>query len=162
MLRPDREDGQKEELIEGELIVSPAAKVWHAAIVDRLRERLAKLKDAGFVLPSDFSCVLGSISMPAPDLAAVSIERWNQAEDNDGWLEGSPELAVEVASPSNRKLQRKAVLYLEHGAEQVWLIYRQTQTVTVMTTEGTTEARMGETLEFRGVQVPVASFMKRS
>jgi len=29
MLRPDRDDGQKEELIEGELIVSPAAKVWH-------------------------------------------------------------------------------------------------------------------------------------
>jgi hypothetical protein len=32
MLRLDREDGQKEELIEGDLIVSPAAEVWHAAI----------------------------------------------------------------------------------------------------------------------------------
>ena len=161
MLRPDREDGQKEELIEGELIVSPAAKLWRAAIVDRLRDNLAPLKQLGYIVGNDFSCILGNLSMPAPDLAAVSVERWNYAEDNDGWLEGAPELAVEVASPSNRKLQRKAVLYLEHGAEQVWLIYRKTQTVTVMTSEGTTEARMGETLEFRSVRVPVASFMKR-
>jgi Uma2 family endonuclease len=161
MQRPDREDGQKEELIEGELIVSPAAQVWHAAIVERLRDHLTPLKQHGFVIGNDFSCILGGRSMPAPDLAAVSLERWNHAEDNDGWLEGAPELAVEVASPSNRKLQRKAVLYLEHGAEQVWLIDRKTQTVTVMTSEGTTEARMGETLEFRGVRVPVASFLKR-
>jgi Uma2 family endonuclease len=78
------------------------------------------------------------------------------------FLEGAPELVVEVASPSNRKLNRKAVLYLEHGSEQVWLIYRQTETVTVMTPEATTEARMGEMLEFCGVQVPVASIMKRA
>ena len=161
ILRPDREDGQKEELIEGELILSSAAKVWHAAIVRRLRGKLAHLEELGYIVGNDFACTLGARSMPAPDLAAVSVERWNYAEDNDGWLEGAPELAVEVASPSNRKLQRKAVLYLEHGAEQVWLIYRKTQTVTVMTNEGTTEARMGETLEFRGVRVPVASFMKR-
>jgi len=162
MLRPDREDGQKEELIEGELIVSPAAKLWHSAIVDRLREQLAPLKELGFYVRNAFSCILGQHSMPAPDLAAVSINRWNHGEDNDGWLEGAPGLAVEVASPSYRKLQRKAVLYLEHGAEQVWLIYRKTQTVTVMTSEATTEARMGETLEFRGVRVPVASFMNRA
>ncbi len=37
-------------------------------------------------------------SMPVPDLAAVSLERWNHAEDHDGWFEWAPELAVEVAS----------------------------------------------------------------
>jgi Uma2 family endonuclease len=162
MGRPEREDGQREELIEGELIVSPAAKVWHAAIVRRLRVQLAQLEKAGFVLAYDFACVLGRISMPAPDLAAVSVERWNEAEDNDGWLEGSPELVVEVASPSNRKPKRKAVLYLEHGAQPVWLVYRKTQTVTVMTIEGSTEARMDETLEFHGARIPVASIMKRA
>ena len=160
--RPEREDGQREELIEGELIVSPAAKVWHAAIVGRLRANLAPLREHGFMVENDFACILGRRSMPAPDLAAVSIERWNQAEDNDGWLDGAPELSVEVASPSNRKLQQKAVLYLEHGAEQVWIVYRKTQTVTVMTPDATTEARMGETLEFRGLRIPVASFMKRA
>ncbi len=160
--RPDREDDRKEELLEGELIVSPSAKVWHSAIVRRIRERLTPLEPKGYIVANDFACMLGKTSMPAPDLAAVSIERWNQAEDSEGWLDGAPELAVEVASPSNRKLQRKAAIYLEYGAEQVWLVYRKTRTVTVMTPEGTTEARMGEALEFKGVAVPVDSIMTRT
>ena len=162
LARPEREDNQREELIEGEVILSPAAKVWHAAIVDRLREQLALLKQQGFVLPNDFACILGDTSMPAPDLSAVRLERWRQAEANDSWLEASPALVIEVASPSNRKLHRKAEIYLEYGAEQVWIVYRKTKTVTVITSEGSTEARIGEMLDFHGVQVPVASIFPNS
>ena len=86
----------------------------------------------------------------------MQLGRWNKAVKNDSWLEDSPELVIEVASPSNRALHRKAALYLEYGAEQVWLVYRQTQTVTVVTPDGTTESRIGEALEFRGVQVQVS------
>jgi Uma2 family endonuclease len=74
-----------------------------------------------------------------------------------GWLISSPELVIEVSSPSNRKLQRKAAIYLEHGAEQVWIVHSATKTVTVMTLETTTEFRLGETLEFHGAQVAVGS-----
>ena len=163
MARPDREDDQREELILGELVLSPSAKFWHSAIVRRFRLRLAALESPshGFVITNDFACVLGKLSMPAPDLAAVSIERANQAEDSDGWLEGSPELVVEVASPSNRNLQRKAELYLAHGAEQVWIVYRNTKTVTVMSRSETTVVGMGEILEFHGVGMTVASIMSR-
>jgi hypothetical protein len=59
MLRPDREDGEKEELVEGELIVSPAAKVWHAAIVGRLRAKLAPSEELGYIVGNDFACTLG-------------------------------------------------------------------------------------------------------
>ena len=128
-----------------------------------LRLQLAALEDAshGLVLAYDFACITGEFSMPAPDLAAVSIERWNQAEDNDGWLKGSPELVVEVASPSNCKLQRKAALYLEHGAEQVWIVYRKTKTVSVITPDRTTECRIGETLQLHGVSATVDSIISR-
>jgi Uma2 family endonuclease len=60
MARPDREDNQREELIEGELIVSPGAKVWHAAIVRALRLRLTSFEQQGYVLSNDFSCILGN------------------------------------------------------------------------------------------------------
>ncbi|MDQ2947467.1 MAG: Uma2 family endonuclease [Acidobacteriota bacterium] len=156
LARPDRDDGQREELIEGELVVSPGAKVSHAAIVGRLRASLALLEKQGYVLANDFACIIGT-SMPIPDLAAVSQDRWRNAAEHDAWLPGSPELVIEVASPSNRKLHRKAEAYLEHGAEQVWIVYRNTRTVTVVTAEGTTEARMGETVAFHGVRVPVES-----
>ena len=69
--------------------------------------------------------------MPVPDLAAVQQERWDQAAETDAWLNGSPELVIEVASPSNRSQPRKAALYLEHGAEQVWIAYPATRTIAV-------------------------------
>jgi Uma2 family endonuclease len=158
LTRPEREDGQREELIEGEVIVSPGAKVWHAAIVRRLRLGLSPLEqERGYVVASDFACILGEKSMPAPDLAAVQLDRWNMAEKSEGWLDGSPELVIEVASPSNRRLYRKPEGYLEYGAEQVWIVFPKTQTLTVVTAEGIAEARLGECVEFHGVRVPVDS-----
>jgi Uma2 family endonuclease len=156
MARPQREDGQREELLEGELIVSPGPKVGHSEIVRRLRRLLMPLEERGYVLSNDFSCVLRPHSMPEPDLAAVRQERWQEALNSDAWLEGSPELVVEVASPSNRRLALKAAVYLEHGAEQVWLVYPKTQTVSVHTAERISEARPGESLEFHGVSIPVS------
>lgn len=128
--RPPRDDDQREELIEGELLVSPGAKVWHAALVRRFREQLAPLESHGYVLANDFAILLGG-SMPVPDLAAVQQERWDQAAETDAWLNGCPELVIEVASPSNRSQPRKAALYLEHGAEQVWIAYPATRTIAV-------------------------------
>ena len=49
----------------------------------------------------------------------------------------------------------------EHGAEQVWIVYRKTKTVKVMTSEGTKKAGMGETLRFHGVAVAVDSICER-
>ena len=139
LARPDREDGQREELIHGELIVSPGAKVSHPAVVGRLRKSLASLEEHGYVLANDFARVLGR-SMPIPDLAAVQRDRWQSAADRDEWLAGSPELVIEVASPSNRKLHRKAEAYLRHGADRVWIVYPSDQTITVITPDATSEA----------------------
>jgi len=155
--RPEREDDQREELIEGVVVLSPGPQHWHAWTVEQLREQLAPLKKKGYVLMNDFSCILGDRSMPVPDLAAIRKDRSDQAMRNGGWLEGSPELVIEVSSPSNRKLQRKANLYLEHGAEQVWIVYPKKKTITVVTPEGGIEARMGDRIEFHSVQVQVDS-----
>ena len=57
--RPDREDDQREEFIEGEVIVSPAAKAWHADIVRLLRDQLLALKELGFVLVNGLCLHLG-------------------------------------------------------------------------------------------------------
>jgi Uma2 family endonuclease len=157
LARPDRDDDQREELIEGELIVSPGATAPHAKIVRLFRRHLAALEEQGYVLVNDSSCVLPPRSMPVPDLAAVRLERWRHAVKTEDWLTGFPELVIEVSSPSNRRLQRKADVYFDHGAEQVWIVYRKTRTVTVVTTEGSKEARLGEAVEFHGVRVPVAS-----
>ena len=45
--RPDRDDDECEELIEGELIVSPGAKPSHASIVGRLRAPTGAAANSG-------------------------------------------------------------------------------------------------------------------
>jgi len=158
---PPREDGQKDELIEGEIVLSPSAKPLHAKVVARLFEMLKPLEAVGYARAMDFGCRLGKHSLPGPDLAATRAERWN-AIGEDEYLGGSPELVIEVFSPSNRKalMAQKAALYLQHGAETVWVVYPKQRTVVVHEGETQREARCGETVSFGDVEVPVSAIFE--
>ena len=59
----------------------------------------------------------------APDVAYVSHARLSQ-QPEDGFLSVMPDLAVEVASPSNSvaQLRRIARIYLDNGASLVWIV----------------------------------------
>ncbi len=73
--------------------------------------------ELGFSPPGDRSTLL------APDVAFVSAARLrNQPED--GFLSIMPDLAVEIASPSDSlaQLRRKAAVYLENGGSLVWIV----------------------------------------
>lgn len=56
------------------------------------------------------------------DVAWCSDEIWQRLEGASCFLE-CPELAVEVVSPANtkREIEEKKALYLEAGAEEVWI-----------------------------------------
>jgi hypothetical protein len=47
-------------------------------------------------------------------------------------------------------------LYLEHGAEKVWIIYPKSRRVVVMTPDDIREVREGETVDFEGITIPVS------
>jgi Uma2 family endonuclease len=149
--RSPRTDGEREELIEGELVVSPDPKADHAYIVEMLREALRPLLAEGYFITNHSSCVLPPRSMPSPDLFVVRRERMMDAVRRRDWIHGAPDLVIEISSASNRRLQTKADLYLRHGAEQVWTVYPNRHVVLVSTAEGPREARQGETFEFRGI-----------
>jgi hypothetical protein len=63
---PPREDGLKDELIEGEIVLSPSAKPLHAKIVRRLLKLLEPIESRGYDLATDFGCMLGEYSLPGP------------------------------------------------------------------------------------------------
>jgi Uma2 family endonuclease len=151
--RQDRDDAQREELIEGELVLSPEPKPLHSEIINRLQSALTPIEKLGFVVRGGFSCILGSGSAPGPDLAAIDQERWWAAIRASEYLAGAPELVIEVRSPSNRQLGRKASLYLQYGAEQVWVVYPQRRAIVVYDQDGVREIRQHEQLEFRGVSL---------
>lgn len=119
-------DGFRDELIEGERVLSPNPVYPHTAVIDQLAQilkgqlfefgtqPLRVAREAGWKFHNPRS---GRDSVPGPDLMIVRDEDARRAIKNRGWLEGTPLLAVEVISPSERKGRRmqKIALYLEMG-----------------------------------------------
>jgi Uma2 family endonuclease len=83
-----------------------------------------------------------------PDVSVLRVER-ARATSGDGYFEGSPELAVEVVSPSEtaRDLNRKIDALLAGGCLAVWVVYPEEQEVRVFVPGGTSYTRrVNETL----------------
>jgi len=132
----------RHELVRGELrVMSPAGRRHGDACIalgsllhDHVRgTRIGKVygNDTGFVLARTPDTVL------APDLAFVCRDRLSDP-DEDGFLEGPPDLAIEVRSPrdSRRSILRKAREWLDHGCRGVWVVDPKEQSVTVLGPSG--------------------------
>ena len=86
---------------------------------------------------------------------------------DSGYFIGAPELAIEIVSPSETAtmLQRKVELLLGAGAQAVWVIYPDSQTVTVHLPNGTSTTHgVSETLTASFLaedwKLPVASIFE--
>jgi len=131
------DDDDRIELVRGELVREPPPGEVHGGVttvlVARLfgfvhGRRLGKVyTETGFVLESDPDTVRG------PDAAFVSAERIERARRRGPYLEGAPDLAVEVLSPSNaaREIEEKVLEYFGAGGRAVWVIDPRTRAVTV-------------------------------
>ena len=52
-------------------------------------------------------------------------------------------------------MARKAALYLEYGAQNVWIVYPARRTLVGHDSSGEAEFRTGELVEFSGVAIPI-------
>ncbi|EYF02574.1 Uma2 family endonuclease [Chondromyces apiculatus] len=70
-----------------------------------------------------------------PDVAMVRAERRPTGRGEAGWLEGAPELAVEIVGDAQpmSDLLKKATEYLSAGSKLVWLIDATAERVVVLT-----------------------------
>ena len=132
----DADDDKRFELIEGEIIEMAPTGIWHGRLVTRLGRYLDSFveaqdlgivtSDTGYHQPSDRHNLLG------PDVAFVEKERIKQPKSQE-MAPLMPDLAVEIKSPSNTiaELHRKAAIYLRHGAQLVWIVMPDAQSVEV-------------------------------
>jgi Uma2 family endonuclease len=120
-------DGHKRELLEGEIIVSPV-HANHGTICARLLTMLFSFVEShklGEVYDSSTGFRLSPRLLLSPDLSYVSKARLKKLlVAPDKFLQGAPDLVVEVLSPSDRMMQvnRKLDHYFEHGTRLAWLI----------------------------------------
>lgn len=140
--------GMRDELIRGEVIMLPNPKPLHVGICGNLHWILrGALGGSDYVVHQRTNLMLeDDQSMPSPDVFVIDKARWKKAVDQDTYPEGSPQLAIEVASPSNRPgpFRKKILLYLENDTSAVWVIYPKRQAIVVHDNEGEQEYRMGE------------------
>jgi Uma2 family endonuclease len=119
-------DGQKYELVDGEIRMSPAGD-RHSVVALRLAARLLSFvtehrlghvcgADAGFRLPSK--------NIRSPDVSFVASGRFPEDTPPDDFGNVAPDLAVEVLSPHDRPrhVLDKVGEYLESGVRRVWVV----------------------------------------
>jgi Uma2 family endonuclease len=145
-LLPDRED-VIQELHCGTLVTLTPPKMKHAKVQLRLAELLRpKAEHLGVVETEVAFRALPEYDLRGVDVAYVSQQRWDATADDDN-LHGSPELVIEVLSPSNTRaeIREKAVLCLSSGAQEFWVVDPKRETVSVTKQGGVpTVYRLGD------------------
>ena len=136
-LDPDESPG---EIVDGELVPVSRSTWIHGAIVASIVVllKLYARKNPGW---SVSTCDPGTKlrrspdSLRGPDIGVVRRERVPAGKGEAGWLQGAPDLAVEVAGDSQTvsDLLEKGYDYLAAGARMVWIVDPDTRRVTVMT-----------------------------
>ncbi|MFN8376325.1 MAG: Uma2 family endonuclease [Anaerolineae bacterium] len=121
------------ELINGE-IVEKVASFKPSRLALRMGHLLSiylDQNDIGYVTGADGSYILAPGYEFMPDVGYISKARLPQEPERQ--VQGPPDLAVEVKSPtdSKREMRQKAEDYLRFGTKMVWLIFPEEKLVEV-------------------------------
>jgi len=125
MVRALPDDGNRYEVIDGELFVTPAPGVWHQSAIGELMAILrpyVREHRIGHVFTAPADVVYGPRKMVQPDLFVTP---YVEGILPPTWEElGRPILAVEVVSPSTALTDRreKRELYQSKGVPEYWVV----------------------------------------
>jgi Uma2 family endonuclease len=113
------------QLVEGELIMSPAPTFFHQVVARnafRILDDFLRQHRLGEVYFAPIDVYLSDKNVFQPDLFFLSNANKKMIE-KDG-IHGGPDLVVEIVSPSNGALdkRRKLPVYAQYGVKEEWLI----------------------------------------
>jgi Uma2 family endonuclease len=130
------DDGNRYELIEGELFVSRAPGIPHQRVLNNLQMVFgAYLREnpIGIVVPGA-GAVFSDYDAVIPDLVFVRNERWSEVVTEIRFT-GAPDLVIEITSPGkenrDRDLLVKKQLYAKFGVAEYWIVDSENRLVQV-------------------------------
>lgn len=128
-------EDKRYELLDGDLVMTPAPGVRHQRVVRKLGTLLTfhiERCKAGEIFFPPCDVVLSDTDVVQPDLLFVSNERAHLVTDEN--IQGAPDLVVEILSPSTAERDQtfKRSLYAKHGVKEYWLVDTDAKTVTVL------------------------------
>ena len=124
-LFPD--DGNRYELIEGELFVSRAPRLFHQIVVSNIIALVRPFLDRnpiGMIVPGP-GVIFSKFSGVIPDLVFISNEQRANIASGDK-VTGAPALVIEILSPGADNARRdriaKRQLYAQYGVKEYWIV----------------------------------------
>ncbi|MGA3023628.1 MAG: Uma2 family endonuclease [Bryobacteraceae bacterium] len=128
----------KQELSNGELVIVPPVKFIH----NKISRRLFRVLDAWVSATGvgevwhEAGFQLGPCTVRQPDVGVVLGHR---VAADDAWLQGAPDIAIEVLSPGNaaQDIELKIAEYLAAGGKSVWIVSPKASHVRIYRADGT-------------------------
>ena len=134
------DNGMRYEVIEGDLYMSPAPRPRHQRAVGRLYTKLANYLESrslGEALMSPIDVRFPDVADPVqPDIVFIPADRADMVADK--WIEGVPDLLIEVLSPSNPGHDRRIKFgaYARAGVREYWIVDPDARTIEVNVLRG--------------------------
>ncbi len=132
-------EDRRYEVIDGEPFVTPAPTPKHQEIVLALARLLADLVQThglGKVYVSPCDVVLSKFDVLQPDVFFIGRDRL--ATIGEKYIDGAPDLVIEVLSPTtaSRDREAKAKRYATFGVREMWLVDPAARTIEVLINKG--------------------------
>jgi Uma2 family endonuclease len=153
---PEEHPGDRHELIDGELFVTPVPLDKHQAISGNIvyaLESLVRQQQLGLIRTAPSGVRLSPDTLVIPDVYFVSHSQMHHLGAKG--MEGPPDLVVEILSPGTRPrdLQVKRELYARFKVPEYWIVDPDTRMIAVLTLaeDGYEQVAVGEggTIESR-------------
>ena len=140
---PEPPEGGKMELVDGEVVIMSPVGRKHGKLAIRIGNALTLFAESNGL--GEVGAEVGFRLFPqrhivrAPDVHVIAADQPEFLEDEDGFVQGAPALAIEITSPDDRDsyLSRKVNEYLEAGSRRVWVVRPSLKAVTVHRPDGT-------------------------
>lgn len=153
-------------LLDGELEVTPAATPKHQEIVIRLGRLLLEYvseRKLGKVYVAPVDVIFDTRNATQPDLVFVRADRLGIIGPKN--IQGAPDLAVEVLSPTTRRMDlgKKKEIYARFAVPHYWIVDPKAERIDLLRYDGreyALEARVdrpgvAEPLAFPGLRLPL-------
>jgi Uma2 family endonuclease len=136
---PEEHPGDRHEIINGGLVVTPSLAPMHQIVsraLFRLLDRHVAASDLGEVLYAPVDIRFTPDNVLIPDIIYIARDRLHVIGSKT--IDAPPDLVVEILSPGTRRrdLDTKRALYARFGVQEYWVVDPEARTVTVLTLTG--------------------------
>jgi Uma2 family endonuclease len=134
-LIPEEHEGERQELIDGELVVTPPPTMNHQSISSNLvyaLERTVRKQDLGRVYAAPTGIRFTPNNVLIPDIMFIARNRLHIRGPKT--VDAPPDLVVEILSPGTRQrdLTVKSDLYARFGVQEYWIVDPDARTFSVL------------------------------